>query len=368
MTLRQASSLAELAFYPHGDLVWLSGAPRLWNINAIRMDGVATTVEGWCLPHGGLLGNLRLSVNGQPLPMEQLPANGAYTDLYPWFPNAAWSGFRVTVPHAVRDLRGETELEFEPIPAGSAGTRYYTLNVLVKDLAHSMPPADIAARIGATNLMDYVMLGRSIFRGFEAALHRNFGSSFADFPQVLDWGCGSGRVGRHTIRALGSSAEGFLGLDIDRHAVEWSNANIGPHFRTCATQPPLPVAEESIDLVYAYSVFTHLSDENLQTWTAEISRVLKPDGVFLVTVLSDRATMALFSNPTRKHMEDWRRTGIHDSAKNNQLDDIDVPKDYYRNVWLTRDYIDRLIAGKFEIVEYVGSFHFYQDLLVLRRL
>jgi hypothetical protein len=41
--------------------------------------------------------------------------------------------------------------------------------------------------------------------------------------------------------------------------------------------------------------------------------------------------------------------------------------DYYRKVWVKRYYIEKVFKGLFEIVDFIGSFHFYQDLVVVRR-
>jgi hypothetical protein len=40
-----------------------------------------------------------------------------------------------------------------------------------------------------------------------------------------------------------------------------------------------------VDLVYSYSVFSHLSEELHLSWLAEFERILKPDGIFLATTL-----------------------------------------------------------------------------------
>lgn len=358
----------ELAFYPNIDLLDVDAAPRLWNINAVHMDDKQTTIIGWCLPHEGRLHQLQMKVNGVLHAMAHEAPGAAYPLLYPWFPNAAWAGYKLVIPHAKQDLRKAEEISMEPIPvSGATSAPYYTLNVLVSDLSFQMPPTDIAARIGATNQMDYVTLGRSIFRGFERALNKNFGTSFKDYDTILDWGCGSGRVARHTVKAIGPQTT-FVGYDIDSYAVDWSNKNIGGFFKVCSTQPPVGMPDKSVDVLYAYSVFTHLSDENLKIWTEELYRMLRPGGVALVTVLSDRAMISLFPDMPRDSLINWNKGGVYDSLLNAQLDTLEVSKDYYRNVWLKRAYMDRLIAGKFEMVDYIGSFHFYQDLMVLRRL
>ena len=51
--------------------------------------------------------------------------------------------------------------------------------------------------------------------------------------------------------------------------------------------PPLPSGVGPFDLIYSYSVFTHLSEPNHQGWLKELSQHLKPGGIMLHTVHSD---------------------------------------------------------------------------------
>jgi SAM-dependent methyltransferase len=46
---------------------------------------------------------------------------------------------------------------------------------------------------------------------------------------------------------------------------------------------PPPYADDSFDLVYAISVFTHLTQDVAVAWAAEMRRVLRPGGMFFFT-------------------------------------------------------------------------------------
>jgi SAM-dependent methyltransferase len=64
------------------------------------------------------------------------------------------------------------------------------------------------------------------------------------------------------------------------------DANLVPPFQVFRNDavPPLPFADNSLDLIYSMSVFTHLAD-TWSAWLLELHRVLKPGGVLLVTLL-----------------------------------------------------------------------------------
>jgi len=56
------------------------------------------------------------------------------------------------------------------------------------------------------------------------------------------------------------------------------------------TQPPLPFPDNSFDLIYAVSVFTHLSEEHQRTWLPELRRVLRPGGRLLLVDIGGEQT------------------------------------------------------------------------------
>jgi SAM-dependent methyltransferase len=67
-------------------------------------------------------------------------------------------------------------------------------------------------------------------------------------------------------------------------AVDWCRENLAfARFEVNRLEPPLTFADESFDLVYALSVFTHLTDELQLAWRDELRRVLRPGGRLLLT-------------------------------------------------------------------------------------
>jgi SAM-dependent methyltransferase len=97
---------------------------------------------------------------------------------------------------------------------------------------------------------------------------------------VLDFGCGCGRVLRYWTDHAGTVA----GSDRDDGAVEWCRRNLPfAQVDRNALGPPLAYADESFDLVYALSVFTHLTEELQTAWRDELRRILRPGGRLLVT-------------------------------------------------------------------------------------
>ena len=67
-------------------------------------------------------------------------------------------------------------------------------------------------------------------------------------------------------------------IDICLSTVRQGNYSLG------TPEPPTKFANNSFDVVYAYSVFSHLSESVHIKWIEEFSRILKPGGMLIVTV------------------------------------------------------------------------------------
>lgn len=101
---------------------------------------------------------------------------------------------------------------------------------------------------------------------------------------VLDWGCATGRLLRQ-YRAEAEAGGTFWGADQDENCVLWAKEFLSPPFNfvTCTAYPHLPFEDNSFDLVYAISVFTHI-EHLTDAWLMELRRVLKPGGHLMVSV------------------------------------------------------------------------------------
>jgi SAM-dependent methyltransferase len=73
--------------------------------------------------------------------------------------------------------------------------------------------------------------------------------------------------------------------DYNPVGVDWARTRLpAVSFATNNLQPPLPYPDDSFDLCYAVSVFTHLPAALQEPWLRELHRVLRPHGVLLVTL------------------------------------------------------------------------------------
>jgi SAM-dependent methyltransferase len=99
---------------------------------------------------------------------------------------------------------------------------------------------------------------------------------------VLDYSCSSGRV----IRALAAALPGVHchGCDPNEGAIAWASANLPSiDFFTSPTTPPLKFADQSLDAVFAISVWSHYSAAAALRWLDETHRVIRPGGHLILT-------------------------------------------------------------------------------------
>jgi SAM-dependent methyltransferase len=145
-----------------------------------------------------------------------------------------------------------------------------------------VPPAELiylVAGHGSANL--FLAGGRSARDAISAILAKN-GLRMEQFDNVLDFGCGVGRIIRHWDQ---SERPLLHGTDYNPDLIGWCRENLSAcEFRVNTLSGSLPYEDETFDFIYSFSVFTHLKEPLQFHWIDELTRVLKPGGyVYLTT-------------------------------------------------------------------------------------
>lgn len=149
--------------------------------------------------------------------------------------------------------------------------------------------------------------------------------------RILDFGCGAGR----TLRQFTGSAEHaacFVGCDIHFDSVRWAARHLSPPFGVFRNgeRPPLPFRGHTFDLIYAMSVFSHLS-ETSASWLLELRRVLNPRGLLIATVPGPaRWAQRVIGSPAPPIEE----LGRHVDAHGDNFYDSHGPHIYFAEWWI----------------------------------
>ena len=157
-------------------------------------------------------------------------------------------------------------------------------------LAVSEPPARLAGppagRLadGFTGHSGFELITQS--RGFYRRLkdlYARHGAKPLSESRVLDFGCGWGRLTRYVARDV--EPENLFGCDPNLWILDLCKQTRVPARIAGIEEVPsaLPFREK-FDLIFAFSVFTHLSEETHQSCLRVIHAGLEPSGVVVLTV------------------------------------------------------------------------------------
>ena len=144
-----------------------------------------------------------------------------------------------------------------------------------------VPPAKLRTVIAGTPGLEWFLeSGREQAAIIRGAFERH-GPPLAELDRLLDFGCGCGRVVRHWSALAGPEIHG---TDYNGQLVSWCETNLPfATFSVNALQPPLEYESASFDALYAISVFTHLPQDLERAWVDELSRIVRPGGLLLLT-------------------------------------------------------------------------------------
>lgn len=70
--------------------------------------------------------------------------------------------------------------------------------------------------------------------------------------------------------------------------MEWCQEHLPGTYTLNGPEPPTTYPDSLFDVVYAVSVFTHLTVQRQRRWLAEFARIIRPGGLLLLTTHGDR--------------------------------------------------------------------------------
>jgi SAM-dependent methyltransferase len=163
-------------------------------------------------------------------------------------------------------------------------TRSYERYPAIRELMPLLPSAELQLRWNGATGLELLTEGKVFYRRARAAF-----ADDAELPldraRVLDFGCGWGRLTRFFMRDLAPG--NLFGCDAVQSILEvCRESGVPAELARCEVRPSSLPFDTEFDLVFAFSVFTHLSEAAHESCLRAIHDSLAPGGLFLATIRS----------------------------------------------------------------------------------
>ena len=137
--------------------------------------------------------------------------------------------------------------------------------------------------------------------------------------------------------------------------------------------PPIPnINQTKFDVIYSFSVFSHLTEEYFRSWVAYLMSLLKDDGVLIFTtrgssfidhIEKNSIKPALFQNYRELRQRYSNGEFLFFSDRGNS---VELSGDFFGNAFIPRQYVERELSSSFlDFTEQVPNVN--QAVVVLKR-
>jgi SAM-dependent methyltransferase len=347
----------------------------------MSFDGANLTISGAHLPPAGDPSSLQVRLApGVKFKFDYPLISPQFQQHFWYWPNAHLSNLILTIDLPASSAKADAfSVEFfyekaAPLLAGTIAAQGTEIGSLCGSI---WIPRSLTAFVGfpregsqVTRVQTWsddhsvTMTGYNAFKTIEALLAQQ-GVKSKRALRLLDWGCGHGRVTRHFI-ANWPEAE-IVGMDIDAENIEWCRQNLSAGtFEVAPLWPPSPIADGSIDAIFGISVMTHLTAVAQKAWLAELARMLKPQGLALITFAGPGGAAWSSGLRTVEWWRHWKETGFNDDQLDPALEGKIGDSTYYRNTVQVPEYTRVNWSDQFDIVAIKPDLMGNQDVAILR--
>lgn len=140
--------------------------------------------------------------------------------------------------------------------------------------------------------------------------------------RVLDVGCGVGRLPIGILSRIGE-VQHYRGVDVNKRSIRWcqrhitrqhpsfqfihidvKNLRYNPGGRAIDIDFRLPFDNQEFDIIYLYSVFSHMTSEDVRAYLKEFQRLLARSGKIFLTAFIEDGVPDMTINP-RGYRRNW---------------------------------------------------------------
>ncbi len=203
--------------------------------------------------------------------------------------------------------------------------------------------------------------------------------------RVLDIGCGIGRAAIPLTKYINEKGS-YEGFDIVKSGIKWCKKNISKNYPNFnfkhidlkndlynlsseneAKKFVFPYKNNEFDVVFLFSVFSHMLPEDVDNYLSQINRVLIDNGVCYATffILNDEVKAFMQNNNGIKFLYDKKDYALHD--KNVKEANVAYKEPFLKKMIEKNNFeIEKIMYGYWSGREKNNSSDF-QDTLILKK-
>jgi SAM-dependent methyltransferase len=200
------------------------------------------------------------------------------------------------------------------------------------------------------------------------------GAEIASLATALDFGCSSGRVVR--VLAAAYPELEWYGCDPNEPAIAWGRKHMpGVNLFVNDDAPPLELADASLDLVCAISIWSHFAPALGLRWFEEMHRLIRPGGRLVCTT---HGLTSVASYATRKERTPDQSREIADALYSQgwwYLQEFGAAGDWgvvnpeWGSTFLSPEWMLTQLCPRWRVLEFApGRNQDNQDVYVLQRV
>jgi SAM-dependent methyltransferase len=327
-----------------------------WCIDKIEFLNGTVMIKGWAYHDNNHIGEIFCN--------EQRAISSKYDKIrkdlpliFPFWPEARVGGFE-----CYYDLAGDSgTLEFKYNVNSNECDELQNYFYKIKE---NFPIPDQENRIrvhGSPLLPAFKLEGYSAYRKIKSIVESEIPNFNNKGINVLDWGCGCGRVSRY----LKEDYQNLWNADIDSQNLKWCKENLDNEIIQLAPVPNGRLRDYNFDLIIGVSVMSHLSSTNQIDWLKELYDALNDDGIL---ILSFHGVSSAIRSMSEELFLEYYKFGFLDLRENRSLKEILPDHKGYRDVYNTIGFIEEHWCDAFQIIKiYESIIGNSQDLVVLAK-
>lgn len=215
-----------------------------------------------------------------------------------------------------------------------------------------LPPQNLIAHVnGGYDPNDgwYNLGGYTLALNLCLAIEKYCNKKIQSYNNILDFGVGCNRV----LGRIPSIHSSLTGIDIDADVIEYNSKTFKGKYFVNNSLPPLGVQDNTYDLIWSFSVFSHLPIDLAKSWIKELHRITQIGGNIIITThLENMSSWHIKSDDSKQkytqngYIEDKYTCTITKTLTDN--------KNYINTFYTTDFFCKEILQGLFTIL-YVSN-------------